>query len=165
MTAHGLHSRVSIRQTITSSRSASVLVFLVVSILLVSGVSFNRAAASAPSASRNAKPMSPALRGQEAIDQLKQQGLYSSLQEAMAASRYKAEWQAQTALAEMQGAYELKNPAHNLRAFLTSNGRPASRSTGTQLKTREIANLIDAGIPQVVTLLTAIMGEYEKVLV
>jgi len=36
------------------------------------------------------------------------------------------------------------------------------RSTGTQLKTREIANLIDAGNPQVVTLLTAIMEEYEK---
>lgn len=36
------------------------------------------------------------------------------------------------------------------------------RSTGTQLKTREIANLIDAGNPRVVTLLTAIMEEYEK---
>lgn len=36
------------------------------------------------------------------------------------------------------------------------------RSTGTQLKTREIANLIDAGNARVVTLLTAIMEEYEK---
>jgi hypothetical protein len=36
------------------------------------------------------------------------------------------------------------------------------RSTGTQLKTREIANLIDAGNPQVVKLLTALLEEFEK---
>jgi hypothetical protein len=36
------------------------------------------------------------------------------------------------------------------------------RSTGTHLKTREIANLIDAGNAQVVTLMTAILDEYEK---
>lgn len=36
------------------------------------------------------------------------------------------------------------------------------RSTGTQLKTREIANSIDAGNPQVFTILTTILQEYEK---
>src|SRR5207248_1553587 len=36
------------------------------------------------------------------------------------------------------------------------------RPTGTQLKTREIANLIDAGNPQVLTILTTILSEYEK---
>ena len=36
------------------------------------------------------------------------------------------------------------------------------RSTGTQLKTREIADLIDAGNPQVLTLMTTILQEYEK---
>jgi len=36
------------------------------------------------------------------------------------------------------------------------------RSTGTQLKTREIANLIDAGNPQVLTIMTTILEEYEK---
>src|SRR5690242_11429615 len=36
------------------------------------------------------------------------------------------------------------------------------RSTGTQLKTREIADLIDAGNPQVFTILTTILQEYEK---
>jgi hypothetical protein len=36
------------------------------------------------------------------------------------------------------------------------------RSTGTQLKTREIANLIDAKNPQVLAILTAILEEYEK---
>jgi hypothetical protein len=36
------------------------------------------------------------------------------------------------------------------------------RSTGTQLKTRELANLIDASNPQVFTILTTILQEYEK---
>jgi hypothetical protein len=36
------------------------------------------------------------------------------------------------------------------------------RSTGTQLKTREIANLIDAGNPQVVQLLTTLLLEFDK---
>ena len=36
------------------------------------------------------------------------------------------------------------------------------RPTGTQLKTREIANLIDAGNPQVFKLLTALLEEFDK---
>jgi hypothetical protein len=36
------------------------------------------------------------------------------------------------------------------------------RSTGTQLKTREIANLIEPGNPQVMAIMTAILQEYEK---
>ncbi len=36
------------------------------------------------------------------------------------------------------------------------------RSTGTQLKTREIANTIDAGNPQVFAIMSAILTEYEK---
>jgi tRNA_anti-like len=36
------------------------------------------------------------------------------------------------------------------------------RSTGTQLKTREIANLIDAKNPQVFTILTTILQEFDK---
>jgi hypothetical protein len=36
------------------------------------------------------------------------------------------------------------------------------RSTGTQLKTREIANLIGPGNPQVMAIMTAILQEYEK---
>lgn len=35
-------------------------------------------------------------------------------------------------------------------------------STGTQLKTSEIANLIDAGNPQVMAIMTTILNEYEK---
>src|ERR1700730_12978295 len=36
------------------------------------------------------------------------------------------------------------------------------RSTGTQLKTREIANLIGPGNPQVMAIMTALLTEYEK---
>ena len=36
------------------------------------------------------------------------------------------------------------------------------RSTGTQLKTREIANLIDSGNPQVFAILTTILQEFDK---
>ncbi len=36
------------------------------------------------------------------------------------------------------------------------------RSTGTQLKTREIANVIDAGNPQVFKLLTTLLDEFDK---
>src|ERR1051325_5193221 len=36
------------------------------------------------------------------------------------------------------------------------------RSTGTQLKTREIANTIDAGNQQVFTIMSTILTEYEK---
>ena len=36
------------------------------------------------------------------------------------------------------------------------------RSTGTQLKTREIADLIGSGNPQVLTIMTTILQEYEK---
>ena len=121
MTAHTGLSRLSIRQNITSYRSSGVLVLLIVSVLSASGLILKRASASPGAASPKDGPTSPALRGKEAFDQLKQQGLYSSLQEAKTASRYKAEWQTQTGLAGLESAFELKNPAHNLRAYLTSN--------------------------------------------
>jgi hypothetical protein len=47
----------------------------------------------------------------------------------------------------------------------TSTAQTASvlfRPTGTQLKTLEIANLIDAGNPQIVKLLTVILEEFDK---
>jgi tRNA_anti-like len=48
------------------------------------------------------------------------------------------------------------------RAAKLNDASVRFRSTGTQLKTREIANLIDAGNPQVLALMTAILTEYEK---
>jgi Family of unknown function (DUF6683) len=44
----------------------------------------------------------------------------------------------------------------------SSEGALRFQSTGTELKTREIANLIDAGNVQVLTILTTILQEYEK---
>src|SRR5213594_3092727 len=115
MTAHRSHSRVSIRQIIKRRRSSSVLVLLLASILLASllagGLSFSRTSASAPSTSPKEKPTSPALNGQEAVDQLKQQGTYDSLQQAMTAVRYEAQWQTSPKLQGLGPAYELKNAA------------------------------------------------------
>lgn len=66
-----------------------------------------------------------------------------------------------------------KNLAAKHSGAGATSGTPASaarlndaslqfRSTGTQLKTREIANLIDAGNAQVLTIMTTILEEYEK---
>jgi len=43
-----------------------------------------------------------------------------------------------------------------------NDGSVLFRPTGTQLKTREIANLIDAGNPQVLKLLTVLLEEFDK---
>ena len=77
--------------------------------------------------------------------------------------------------------YAQRRPAKNLaakRADTNSTARTASnaaapaaqlndaalhfRATGTQLKTREIANLIDAKNPQVFTILSTILQEFDK---
>ena len=51
---------------------------------------------------------------------------------------------------------------HSVSAANPNDASLHFRSTGTQLKTREIANLIDAGNAQVLTLMTTILDEYEK---
>src|SRR5450432_1800760 len=62
-----------------------------------------------------------------------------------------------------------KHSGPSATAPATSTGAPKSndaslrfRSTGTHLKTREIANLMAAGNAQVLNLLTALLEEYEK---
>jgi len=52
----------------------------------------------------------------------------------------------------------------NTRAVMPASNDAAVhfRSTGTQLKTREIANIIDAGNEQVFTIMSTILTEYEK---
>ncbi len=64
----------------------------------------------------------PALEGDKAIDHLKQQGTYNSLQEAMAAVKYEAKYQTQPRLAGLGAAYELSNRANNLLAYVTEGG-------------------------------------------
>jgi len=52
---------------------------------------------------------------------------------------------------------------HSIAPGTTPSDSPLHfRSTGTQLKTVEIANLIGPGNPQVMTIMTAILQEYEK---
>src|SRR5207249_9983708 len=53
-------------------------------------------------------------------------------------------------------------PANTGVASASSDAVVRFRSTGTQLKTREIANAIDARNAQVFTILTTILQEYEK---
>jgi len=93
--------------------------------LIVSGISFGRRviAARQSSVAANQSPQAqlPNLRGKEAVDQLKEQGLYSSLQEAMSAARYEAQWANKTGVLGMEGAYELKNAANNFRAYVNQN--------------------------------------------
>ena len=50
----------------------------------------------------------------------------------------------------------------NEAAPMVNDGSVGFRSTGTQLKTREIANLISPGDAQVFTLLTTILQEFDK---
>ena len=50
----------------------------------------------------------------------------------------------------------------NQSAAKPSDASVLFRPTGTQLKTREIANLIDAGNPQVLKLLTVLLEEFDK---
>ena len=102
-------------------RAGRFLSVLLIPLIVICGLNFSRLAATAQPTSQTAKQSRPNLRGQQAIEQLKQQGLYSSLQQAMAATRYKAEWEAQTTPAGVGGAYELMNEAHNLRAYVAAS--------------------------------------------
>jgi hypothetical protein len=64
----------------------------------------------------------PALQGEKAIEHLKEQGTYQSLAEAMAAVKYQANWQPRPQLENLGAAYELKNAANNLLAYVNGDG-------------------------------------------
>jgi hypothetical protein len=66
----------------------------------------------------------PNLRGTEAVEHLKQEGLYASLAEALAAARYNAE------PLPSPHSYKFSNPAHDLRAAFTSSGARVMSSKG-----------------------------------
>ena len=68
------------------------------------------------------EPSMPTLRGEEAIEHLKQQGSYNSLQEAMAAVKYQAKSQLNPQLAGVGAAQELSNRTNNLLAYVTADG-------------------------------------------
>jgi hypothetical protein len=52
------------------------------------------------------------------VEHLKQRGLYSSLEAAMAAARYQVEWESKTPLG-LSGAYYADNPAQQFGAYFT----------------------------------------------
>src|SRR5262245_55319949 len=66
----------------------------------------------------------PDLRGQAAVERLKQEGLYDTLAEAVAAARYDAD------ALPSPDAYQFSNPAQDLRATFTSSGARVVSSPG-----------------------------------
>ena len=61
----------------------------------------------------------PTLQGEGALEQLKQRGLYTSLQEAIAATRYEVRWEDRPALGGLSSAYHAPNPAQRLSTYFT----------------------------------------------
>jgi hypothetical protein len=62
------------------------------------------------------------LQDEKAVEQLKQQGLYGSLQEAVAATRYQIRWEDQPALRQAPASYHAPNPAQRMNAYFTPEG-------------------------------------------
>ena len=64
----------------------------------------------------------PALQGEAAIRQLKEQGVYDSLQKAVEATRYEVRWEEQPTLRHLPPSYYAPNPEQRLNAYFTSDG-------------------------------------------
>jgi FG-GAP repeat protein len=80
-----------------------------------------RSSASAQNA--NKSPNAPSgLQGEDAIRSLKEQGLYDSLQEAVAATRYELRWENAPARGALPPAYHAPNPAQQYDAYFTPIG-------------------------------------------
>ena len=112
------------------SQKARILFVLVVvgmiGLPLLIRVTHSAAAADPGSAKPPAIDTMPALQGDEAIEHLKQQGAYTSLQEAIGAVKYQATWQVSPQLAGVGAAYELKNATNNLLAYIGADGVQAT---------------------------------------
>jgi hypothetical protein len=85
------------------------------------GSSFKSSASAQPNAEVASDAM-PALVGEEAVDYLKQKGMYSSLAEAMAAARYGVYETRHTLYAEKGEQFYANNPAHSYSAFFSEEG-------------------------------------------
>src|SRR5262245_24595290 len=106
-------------------RIASVLILAGCALWLGLRVPVNHARTVTP-----ANPL-PDLRGQEAVEHLKQEGLYDTLAEALAAARYNAD------LMPSGDAYQFTNLAQDIRATFTSSGPRFVSSKGGRY--RELA--------------------------
>src|SRR6185369_1542498 len=60
--------------------------------------------------------------GKRAISQLKQQGLYASIKDAIAGIKYEAKWQNSPKLAGVPPSHELRNAPTNLLAYVNGDG-------------------------------------------
>ncbi|HMX25272.1 MAG TPA: putative Ig domain-containing protein [Blastocatellia bacterium] len=123
------HTLFSTLSSITGqSAQRAALAILVLALSLVGG--------SVRPEAKSAARRSAALRGQEATDYLKQQGLYDSLSQAMQAARYSVSWAANAPLPGGGGAHEAINTAQGLRAYFTSEGITVmARADGPQWRT------------------------------
>ena len=104
-----------------------------------------RARSSAPARAANSPSAAlPALQGEKAVKQLKERGLYNSLQEAMAAARYELRWEDQPALRRLPPSYRAPNPAQRLNAYFNSQGlhlapqRTSSEAAGLNRASDEV---------------------------
>ncbi len=107
--------------TTVKRRAISLLVILaccLLSGLLFAGNAMRSDSTAAPQPSGEAMP---ALRGEEAVAHLKEQGTYDSLRQAMANVYYEANWQRTPLMQGVGEGYELKNPRHGLLAYVTGN--------------------------------------------
>jgi hypothetical protein len=59
----------------------------------------------------------PSLQGDKAVERLKQQGLYASLESAAEAARYEIRWEDRTTLADLPAAYHAPNTSQRLNAY------------------------------------------------
>jgi hypothetical protein len=114
--------------------SAAVLIGLLCIWLVPERVGHSDSSVSTSPMAGSATHSMPALSGQEAIDHLKQQGTYGSLQEAMAAARYEAQWQTSPKLQDLGAAYELKNAANGLLAYVNTDGLQVTSLSDDQTK-------------------------------
>jgi hypothetical protein len=75
----------------------------------------------------------PTRQDEQAVAQLKEQGLYDSLQEAVAAARYELRWEERPELRGLPPAYHAPNPAQRMSAYFTPTGlqlAPLKASSG-----------------------------------
>jgi len=113
----------SLRATRKLRFACALLLISALSIWLVSEcIGHSYSSISKPPSSNASCESMPSLTGNEAIDHLKQQGTYSSLSQAMSAARYQPEWQIAPRIQGIGPAYELKNAANNLLAYVNENG-------------------------------------------
>ena len=109
-----------LRHLYRSLAVAAAILSLMSYLLLPSGV--GRGSALARSITGRPALALPALQGEPAVQQLKEQGLYDSLAEAVAATRYKLRWEDQPALSGLPLAYHAANPSQRLAAYFTPTG-------------------------------------------